>query len=320
MNSKRIGVLTSGGDSPGMNAAISAVVRSAANFGCETVGIYHGYSGLLNDNVRSIGVSDVRGIENLGGTVLFSARCLEMKTKQGVERAVQTCKKHGIEGLVVIGGDGSFCGAGLMSNAGIACIGLPGTIDNDIASTEQSLGYDTAVNTAIKMVDLLNTTTCSHDRCSVVEVMGRNAGYIALGVGLSCAASFVVVPEVEFKKQQLFDKMKAQLNSGKKHFIIVVSECILDVFDLAKEIEAQTKVETRATVLGHVQRGGSPTFKDRSLGIQLGQRAVELLCSGKSNRVVGVKDGHLVDYEIREALEMRKTFPVGLYDIANTLF
>lgn len=320
MKLKRIGVLTSGGDSPGMNAVVSAVVSCAAKNGLETIGICRGYSGLMNNELKPLSVSDVSGISGLGGTVLFSARCLEMKTEQGRLKAVEACKKNGIDGLVVVGGDGTFCGAQLMSKAGIPCIGLPGTIDNDLAYTEYTLGYDTAVNTAIQMVDRLDSTTKSHDRCSVVEVMGRHAGYIALAVGLSCSASFVVVPEVEFNKQSLFDKLKRQLNSGKKYFIVVVSECILNVAELAKEIEDQTKIETRATVLGHVQRGGSPTARDRILGVQMGCYAVRLLSEGISNRVVGLKNGKLVDYEINEALAMKKEFPVDLHEMVSMLF
>lgn len=320
MKLKKIGVLTSGGDSPGMNAVISAVVRSAKKSGIETVGICRGFWGLINDETRPLSVSDVSGIVNLGGTVLFSARCLDMKTKEGAERAVQTCKKHGIEGLVVVGGDGSFCGAQVMSRAGIPCIGLPGTIDNDLGYTDYTLGYDTAVNTAIRMVDMLDCTIKSHDRCSVVEVMGRHAGHIALAVGASCSASFIVVPEVEFNKQSLFNKLEQQLQFEKKHFIIIVAECILNVFELAKEIEAKTKIETRATVLGHVQRGGCPTAKDRILGVQMGCYAVRLLSEGISNRVVGLKNGCLVDYEINEALEMKKGLDNNLYKNASTLF
>ena len=320
MSMKRIGILTSGGDCPGMNATINAVVRCAVQNGLETVGIIRGYSGLINDNVKPLKLRDVQNIVSRGGTILHSARCLDMKTKTGVQKAVQTCKKHGIDGLVVIGGDGSFCGAQVLSNEGILCIGLPGTIDNDIAYTEYTLGYDTAVNTAIEMVDKLNDTITSHDRCSVVEVMGRDAGYIALDVALSCSASFVIVPEEKFNKQNLINKIQTDLANGKKHFIVVVAECILNVHDLAKEIEEKTGVESRATVLGHVQRGGSPSAKDRLVGAILGFRAVELLVSGVSNRVVGLQNGKVIDCEINEALKMKKSFPKNLYDMVGLLF
>lgn len=319
MKLKRIGILTSGGDSPGMNAAVNAVVRCAAKNGLETIGVYRGFRGLINDDLKMLRVSDVDGIVSLGGTVLFSARCLDMKTKQGVLSAVETCKKHEIDGLIVIGGDGSFCGAQVMSKSGVPCIGLPGTIDNDLAYTDYTIGYDSAVNTAIQMVDKIDSTTKSHDRCSVVEVMGRHAGYIALDVGLSCAASFIVVPEVEFDVKKLMRKLKNELEGFKKHFIVVVSECILNVSDLAKQIEAETGIETRATVLGHVQRGGSPTATDRIVGAKMGCYAVKLLSEGISNRVVGLKNGCLVDYEIDEALAMKKVFPFDLYEVANTL-
>lgn len=320
MKIKKIGVLTSGGDCPGMNATINAIVRFAIQNGFEIVGIVRGYKGLINDEIRQLKLCDVKNIVGRGGTILHSARCLEMKTKFGVQKALQTCKKHGIDGLVVIGGDGSFCGAQILSNEGIPCIGLPGTIDNDIAYTEYTLGYDTAVNTAVEMVDKLNDTVTSHDRCSVVEVMGRDAGYIALDVAMSCGANFVVVPEVEFDKQSLIDKIKFDLKMGKKHFIIVVAECILNVYDLAKEIEEQTQIESRATVLGHVQRGGSPSAKDRIIGAVLGCRAVELLANGIGDRVVGLKNGKIIDCEINDALNMKKSFPKHLYDMVGCLF
>ncbi len=319
MKIKKIGILTSGGDSPGMNSAICAVVKFAKKFGIETVGVCRGFSGLINDEIRCLGVDDVCGISRLGGTILYSARCLDMKTKQGIEKAVATCKKHEIDGLVVIGGDGSFCGAQVMSNAGVLCIGLPGTIDNDIAYTDYTIGYDTAVNTAIQMVEKLNDTIISHDRCSVVEVMGRDAGYIALDVSLSCGVSYVVIPEFEFKKQDLITKLKIDSAAGRKHFVVVVAECILNVHDLAKEIENETKIESRATVLGHVQRGGSPTAKDRIVATRLGYRAIDLLAQGIGNRVVGLKNGELVDYGIDEALSMKKTISKKLYDMVFDL-
>ncbi len=319
MNIKKMAILTSGGDAPGMNSTINAIVHYAEKANIQTVGVNYGYRGLINGDVKPINILDIENSANRGGTILFSARCSDMKTPEGLQKAVQTCKNNEIDSLIVIGGDGSFCGAQLLSKEGIACIGLPGTIDNDIACTEYTLGYDTAVNTAVKMVDRLNDTITSHDRCSVVEVMGRDAGYIALDVALSCGASFVIVPEVEFVQKNLIDKLKTDLKRGKKHFIVIVAECVLDVKKLAKDIESETKIETRATVLGHVQRGGNPTATDRIVGAKLGHRAVELLINGKSSRVVGLKNGELVDYEINEALKMKKTFPKNLYDMVTTL-
>lgn len=319
MNVKKIGVLTSGGDAPGMNATIHAVVKSAIAKGIEIVGIYRGYSGLIKGDIRPLVASDVTDIIQRGGTILYSARCPEMKTSDGVKKAKEVCEVNNIDGLVVIGGDGSFCGASILSDAGVPCIGLPGTIDNDISCTDYTIGYDTAINTAVQMIDRLCDTTASHDRCSVVEVMGRHAGYIALNAGISCSASYIIIPEHPFNKQDLFDRIKHAMNRGKNHFIVMVAEGIGNVTELAKEIEQVTGVESRATILGHVQRGGSPTVRDRVVAARLGYHAVNLLAKGIGNRVVGLNKDVVVDFDIKDALNMTKKFPEDLYHMASEL-
>ena len=320
MNIKKIGILTSGGDAPGMNAVVYSVVKTAYENNVDVVGIYRGYNGLINGDVRPLKLAKIKNIMKRGGTVLYSARCLEFKTEEGLKRAKKTCIDNEIDGLIVVGGDGSFKGASRLSKEGIPCIGLPGTIDNDIPCTDYTLGFDTAVNTAVEMVDKLCDTMASHDRCSVVEVMGRNSGYIALEVGLSVGASYIVVHEFNFDKKDLFEKMKKAKEAGKRHFIIVVAEKILDVFELAKEIEKNVLVESRAIVLGHVQRGGSPTAKDRIVGVQFGEKAVELLLAGKVGRVVGLRGSEIVDYDILKGLELKKEFPKDMYEVAKQLF
>ena len=320
MNIKKIGILTSGGDAPGMNAIIHSVVKTAIKNNVSVAGIYRGYNGLIHGNVKDLSLQSVTNIVQRGGTILYSARCLEFKTKEGLEKSKKTCIENGIEALVVVGGDGTFKGAYDLYQMGIPCVGIPGTIDNDISCTEYTVGYDTAVNTAVQMVDRLCDTTTSHDRCSVVEVMGRYSGYIALYVGISCGASYIITREVGFDEKDLILTMKNSIKNGKKHFIIIVSECLLDVFELAKKIESQTGVESRATVLGHVQRGGNPTVKDRVAGSRLGSKAVELLLSSQYGRVVALKNDEVVSYEIPKALEMEKKFPYDLYDIAKGLY
>lgn len=317
---KRIAVLTSGGDAPGMNAAVRAVVRTALGRGIEVYAVRRGYSGLINGDLEPMNLRSVSDIIHRGGTVLFSARCPEFKTEEGLQKAVETCKKYEIDGVVVIGGDGSFRGAQALTRAGVPCIGLPGTIDNDIACCEQTIGYDTALNTCMDMVDRLRDTTESHDRCSVIEVMGRHAGDLALNVGIAVGATSILVPEVPFDFQKdVIERMKKTSSTGKKHFIIIVAEGVGGVMELAKQIEEQTGVETRATILGHVQRGGSPTVRDRMLASRMGNRAVELLLAGKRNRVVTVQNDRIADYDIQEALEMKKTFDADLYRIAHEI-
>lgn len=314
---KTIGVLTSGGDAPGMNAAVRAVVRTAIDAGMKVKGIRHGYHGLINGEIFDMNIRSVSDIIHKGGTVLYSARCPEFKTEEGMQAAIESCKKHGIEGIVAIGGDGSFRGARDLSLRGIPCVGVPGTIDNDIASTDYTIGYDTAMSTAMEMVDRLRDTCQSHDRCSVVEVMGRNAGHLALQCGVAVGATAILVPEVEVKFEDIVKKINTIKETSKKHFIIVVAEGVGGVEKLAKDIEAATGIESRATVLGHVQRGGSPTVRDRVAATQLGYSAVKLLEKGIGNRVVAIKNDEVVNYDIFEALNMKKPFDLKMYEIAN---
>lgn len=314
---KTIGVLTSGGDAPGMNAAVRAVVRTAIACGMKVKGIRHGYSGLINGEIFDMDIRSVSDIIHKGGTVLYSARCPEFKTEEGMQAAIESCKKFGIEGIVAIGGDGSFRGARDLSLRGIPCVGVPGTIDNDIASTDYTIGFDTAMSTAMEMVDRLRDTSQSHDRCSVVEVMGRNAGHLALQCGIAVGATAILVPEVEFKFEDVVNKINTIKKTGKKHFIIVVAEGVGGVEKLAKDIEAATGIDARATILGHVQRGGSPTVRDRVAATQLGYAAVKLLEKGIGNRVVAIRNDEVVDYDIFEALNMKKPFDLKMYEIAS---
>ena len=314
---KTIGVLTSGGDAPGMNAAVRAVVRTAIDAGLKVKGIRHGYHGLINGEIFDMDIRSVSDIIHKGGTILYSARCPEFKTEEGMQAAIESCKKFGIEGIVAIGGDGSFRGARDLSLRGIPCVGVPGTIDNDISSTDYTIGFDTAMSTAMEMVDRLRDTSQSHDRCSVVEVMGRNAGHLALQCGIAVGATAILVPEVEFKFDDIVNKINTIKKTGKKHFIIVVAEGVGGVEKLAKDIEAATGIESRATILGHVQRGGSPTVRDRVAATQLGYAAVKLLEKGIGNRVVAIRNDEVVDYDIFEALNMKKPFDLKMYEIAN---
>ena len=317
---KTIGVLTSGGDAPGMNAAVRAVVRAALKKGMTVYGVKRGYCGLLEDDIEPMDEMSVAGIISRGGTMLYTARSAEFRTEQGVLKAKATCEKYGLEGLVVIGGDGSFRGAADLSAHGILCVGLPGTIDNDIACTDYTIGYDTAMNTAMEMVDRLRDTTESHDRCSVVEVMGRRAGYIALNAGIACGATTILIPEVDFDfERDVIDRMKKTQKTGKRHFIIIVAEGVGGVEEMAKKIEAEMGVETRATVLGHVQRGGSPTVRDRVVASQMGYKAVELLKQGIGNRVVAMQKDEIVDFDIFEALNMKKSIDLDLYKMAHEI-
>ena len=316
---KTIGVLTSGGDAPGMNAAVRAVVRTGLHKGYRMIGIQRGYNGLLNGECFEMNLRSVSNIISAGGTILYTARCLEFKTKEGQDKGAEKCRELGIDALVVIGGDGSYRGARELAHRGIPMIGLPGTIDNDISCTDYTIGYDTAMNTALEMIDKLRDTTQSHDRCSVVEVMGRNAGYIALNVAIASGAMAVLLPEREFDMQRdILDKIAETQKTGKRHFIIIVAEGVdVDVHDLAKEIEAKTGVESRACVLGHIQRGGSPTAKDRVLATRMGNYAVKLLMNNIGNRVVAAQKEDVVDYDIFEALNMKKSIDMNLYNVAH---
>ena len=315
---KTIGVLTSGGDAPGMNAAVRAVVRTAIANGMTVKGIRRGYNGLMEDDVIDLGARDVSDIIQLGGTMLYSARSSRFKTEEGLAEAMATCKKHGIEGIVVIGGDGSFRGARDLSLRGIPCVGVPATIDNDISSTEYTIGFDTAMNTVIQMVDRLRDTCDSHARCSVVEVMGRHAGHIALRTGLSVGAVAILVPERDTTVDEVIEKIERTHELGKKHFIVMVAEGVGGVDEMAKKIETVTGIETRGTVLGHVQRGGAPTVRDRVIASQMGFEAVNLLKEGIGNRVVAYKLGKIVNYDIYEALNMNKPFDEYMYLVADT--
>lgn len=314
---KKIGVLTSGGDAPGMNAAVRAVCRAALQKGMEVVGIRRGYNGLLNGEVIEMDARAVSGIIQRGGTCLYTARCPEFRDPQGVLKGKRKCEEMGLDGIVVIGGDGSFRGAADLSAQGIPCIGLPGTIDNDISCTEYTIGYDTAMNTAMEMIDKIRDTAQSHDRCSVIEVMGRNAGYIAINVGLAVGAEAVITPEKNYDLDEICRKMQETMKTGKTHFLIVVAEGVGKTDYITRTIQELTGIETRATILGHVQRGGSPTVRDRVIATRMGYHAVELLEQGIGNRVVGMRNDKIYDVDIQEALSMKKPFEDELYDILN---
>lgn len=317
MSKKAIAVLTSGGDAPGMNAAVRAVTRSAIASGMRVIGVRRGYNGLLNGDVIDMNLRSVSDIIHRGGTTLFTARSPEFNSPEGVKKAGETCRQLGIDGVVVIGGDGSFRGARDLTNEGIPCVGIPGTIDNDIACSEYTVGFDTAMNTAMEMVDRIRDTAQSHDRCSVVEVMGRRCGDIALETGIAVGATAILVPEVPFDLQKdVIDRMMTSQLTGKKHYIVIVAEGVGGVDAIAKEIQAKTGIESRATVLGHVQRGGSPTVRDRVVASEMGDKAVQLLLQGIGNRVVAMKNGKIVDYDITEALDMKRVFRKDLYDVA----
>ncbi|MGN1086949.1 MAG: 6-phosphofructokinase [Porcipelethomonas sp.] len=316
---KKIGVLTSGGDAPGMNAAVRAVTRAAIRKGMQVYGIRRGYNGLINGDVIEMNERSVSDIIQRGGTMLYTARCPEFRTEEGVEKAKAKCEELGLEGIVVIGGDGSFRGAADLSAKGILCVGLPGTIDNDISCTEYTIGYDTAMNTAMEMVDKLRDTAQSHDRCSVVEVMGRGAGFIAVNTGVACGATYVITSEVPYNLDEVAKKMLESRKTGKQHFIIIVSEGVGHSEEIARTLQEKTGIEARTTILGHVQRGGSPTVRDRVVASQMGYYAVDLLSQGIGNRVVGMQSNKIVDFDIQEALSMKKPFEDDLYHIAGEI-
>ena len=320
MAQKSIAVLTSGGDAPGMNAAVRAVVRAGINKGMRVYGVYRGYNGLLNGDVQKMNLRSVSDIIGFGGTMLYTARSEEFATPAGIKKAADFCRSIDVSGVVVIGGDGSFKGARALTNAGINCIGIPGTIDNDIACSEYTVGFDTAMNTAIQMVDRIRDTAQSHDRCSIVEVMGRRCGDIALQTGIATGATAILVPEIPYNiERDVIQRIVNTQKTGKKHFIVVVAEGVGKVAELANYIENRLGIETRATILGHVQRGGSPTLRDRVVASEMGFRAVELLEKNLGNRVVAMKDGKIVDLDINEALDMQRVFDEDLYKIAMTI-
>ena len=317
---KTIGVLTSGGDAPGMNAAIRAVVRTAINKGMKVKGIMRGYAGLLQEEIVDMDGTSVADTIGRGGTILYTARCPEFMTEEGQKRGAEICRKHNIDGLVVIGGDGSYRGAGKLSALGINTVGLPGTIDLDIACTDYTIGFDTAINTAMEAIDKVRDTSTSHERCSIIEVMGRHEGYIALWCGIANGAEDILLPErYDGNEQMLINRIIDNRKRGKRHHIIINAEGIGHSASMAKRIEAATGIETRATILGYMQRGGAPTCKDRVYASIMGAKAVELLEEGKTNRVVAYKHGEFLDFDIQEALNMKKDIPEDQYEISKLL-
>ncbi len=317
---KTIAVLTSGGDAPGMNAAIRAVARTAIAKGLKVKGIKRGYMGLLNEEIIDFEARNVSDIIQRGGTILGTARCLEFKKAEYQKKGADICKKHGIDGIVVIGGDGSYRGAQALSRLGINTVGLPGTIDLDIACTEYTIGFDTAVNTAMEAIDKVKDTSSSHERCSIIEVMGRNAGYIALWCAVANGAEDVLIPEkYDYNEQEIINHIIESRKKGKTHHIIINAEGIGHSTSMARRIEAATGIETRATILGYMQRGGNPTAKDRFYASVMGAYAVDIMLQGKTNRVVGYKHGAFVDYDIEEALEMEKGIDEYQYQVAQLL-
>jgi len=316
---KKIGVLTSGGDSPGMNAAVRAVVRKAIFHGLEVYGVYQGYAGLITGNIEKLELGSVGDIIHRGGTKLLTARCPEFKTLEGQKKGIEQLNKFGIEGLVVIGGDGSYQGAKKLTEHGFPCVGVPGTIDNDIPGTDFTIGFDTALNTVIDAIDKIRDTATSHERTYVIEVMGRNAGDIALWAGLADGAETILIPEVEYDMDDIISKLVRGSERGKKHSIIVVAEGVGSAIEIGKVIEERTGFDTRVTVLGHVQRGGSPSAADRVLASRLGARAVELLMEGKGGRCVGIQNNKLVDHDIIEALAQKHVCDKDMYQLAQEL-
>lgn len=317
---KTIGVLTSGGDAPGMNAATRAVVRTALAKGINVKGILKGYNGLLNEEIIDMDATSVSDTIDRGGTILYTARCLEFVDPEYQKKGADICKKHGIDGLVVIGGDGSFKGAQKLSALGVNTIGVPGTIDLDIACTDYTIGFDTAINTAMSAIDKIRDTSTSHERCSIIEVMGRNAGHIALWCGIANGAEDILIPDkYDFNEEKIIEKIIENKKKGKKHYIIVNAEGVGHSSSMAKRIEEATGIETRATILGHMQRGGSPSCKDRVYASMMGSMAVDLLAEGKTNRVVAYKNGEFVDYDIDEALAMTKDVDAHMYEVSKLL-
>lgn len=317
---KTVAVLTSGGDAPGMNAAIRAVVRTALFRGLKVKGVKRGYNGLLNEEIIDMEARHVSDILQRGGTVLGTARCLEFKDPEYQKKGAEICEKHGIDGIIVIGGDGSYRGAQALSRQGINTVGLPGTIDLDIACTDYTIGFDTAVNTAMQAIDKVKDTSSSHERCSIIEVMGRNAGYIALWCSIANGAEDVLLPEkYDYNEQEIINHIIGSRKRGKTHHIIINAEGIGHSTSMARRIEAATGIETRATILGYMQRGGSPTCKDRFYASIMGSYAADILCEGKSNRVVGYQKGQFVDFDIEEALNMQKQIPEYQYQVSRLL-
>ncbi|TQR08433.1 6-phosphofructokinase [Psychrobacillus soli] len=316
---KRIGVLTSGGDAPGMNAAIRAVVRKAIYEGLEVVGIFHGYQGLIDGNMEVLNLGSVGDIIQRGGTKLYSARCPEFRTEEGQQKAIEQLKANGIEGLVIIGGDGSYRGSMTLTKNGFPCVGIPGTIDNDIPGTDYTLGFDTALNTVIDCIDKIRDTATSHDRTFIVEVMGRDAGDLALWAGLAGGAETIIIPEVKMNMEEVVERLKSGTSRGKKHSIIIVAEGVMSGSEFAAKLMEHANIETRVSVLGHIQRGGSPTGRDRVLASMFGARAVEVLIAGSGGRAVGIQNHQVIDYDMNEAFEKSEVFDQNMYQLSKEL-
>ncbi|MFS0865248.1 6-phosphofructokinase [Fredinandcohnia sp. 179-A 10B2 NHS] len=316
---KRIGVLTSGGDSPGMNAAIRAVVRKAIYHDVEVYGVYQGYAGLISGQIKKLEIGDVGDIIHRGGTMLYTARCEEFKTEEGQKKGIEQLRKFGIEGLVVIGGDGSYRGAKKLTEHGFPCVGVPGTIDNDIPGTDFTIGFDTALNTVIDAIDKIRDTATSHERTYVIEVMGRHAGDLALWSGLAGGAETILIPEADYEMEDVVARLKRGHDRGKKHSIIVVAEGVGSGVEFGKKIQEATNLETRVSVLGYIQRGGSPTATDRVLASRLGAKAVELLLEGRGGRAVGIQKNTLVDHDILEVLDKKHTVEQDMYQLSKEL-
>ena len=316
---KKIAVLTSGGDAPGMNAAIRAVVRTAIHNGIEVMGVQRGYAGLINGELFPMNRSSVSDIIQRGGTILRTARCLEFKQEEVRKEAAQILADNGVEALVVIGGDGSFTGAKLLSKLGVKTIGLPGTIDNDLTYTDYTIGFDTALNTVVDAKDKIRDTSTSHERVSIVEVRGRNCGDIALHTGVACGAEYIITPEKGYDKDELCKVILEGKKAGKMHNLVLLAEGVGGASELSKYIEDKTGIETRATVLGHIQRGGAPSAFDRVLASRMGSKAIELLMEGKTSKVVGIKNNQIFDQDIDEALALNRTFDEKLYEISEEI-
>jgi len=316
----RVAVLTSGGDAPGMNATIRSVVRTGANYGIKMLGIRRGYNGLINNDVVELDARSVNGLNSKGGTMLYTARCDEFRTPEGVKRAAMNCKYLGIDGIICIGGDGTFRGARELAEYGISVIGIPATIDNDIACTHYSIGFDTAANTAIDAIDKLSDTMQSHERCSIVEIMGRHAGHLSLYVGLAVGAAAIIIPEKSFDFQQdIVNKMRSDRIAGKNHFLVIAAEGagVTDV--LSERIKEETGVDTRVSILGHIQRGGKPSARDRVMGNRMGHYAVKCIMEGKTNRVVVYRDSKIMDFDMEEAFAMEKNIEPYMYEVATSI-
>lgn len=316
---KRIAVLTSGGDAPGMNAAIRAVVRKGIYHGLDVMGVYNGYQGLINGNIERLDLGSVGDIIQRGGTKLYSARCLEFITDEGQDKGVEQLEKHGIEGLVVIGGDGSYRGAMALTKKGFPSVGVPGTIDNDIPGTDYTIGFDTALNTVIEAIDKIRDTATSHERTFIVEVMGRDAGDLALWAGLAGGAETIIIPEDPYNLEDIVTRLKSGHERGKKHSIIIVAEGVMSGNEMAAIIMKHAQIETRVSVLGHIQRGGSPTARDRVLASLFGAKAVEVLMDGRGGRAVGMRNHQVVDYSMIEAFKGKHETDLSMYQLSKEL-